>query len=73
MDEDFNNKFENPHNYQNKIKNPQIAHFNKNSFFIYDNYSAKEYLDYIKNKNFLKLNATEVNYILNFINNINKK
>lgn len=73
LDEDLDNKFENPHNYQNKIKNPQITHFNKNSFFIYDNYSAKEYLDSIKNKNLIKLNVTEVNHILNFINNINKK
>lgn len=73
LDENSDYKFEKPRYYQNKIKNPHITHFNKNSFFIYDNYSAKEYLDSVKNKNLIKLNDTEVNFITEFIKNINKR
>ena len=72
-DEDENNKFDFPKSYQNKIKNPKISHFNKYSFFIYDNYETKNYLDSLTNKELIKLNDEEEKFLLDYINNIKRE
>ena len=72
-DEDENNKFDFPKSYQNKIKNPKISHFNKYSFFIYDNYETKNYLDSLTNKELIKLIDEEEKFLLDYINNIKRE
>ena len=71
LDEESMYIFDSPKNYQKKIKNPQINHFNKYSFFVYDNFEAKLYLDSVKNKELIKLNTEEENFLIGYIKIIN--
>ena len=54
----------------NYLKNPSINHFNINSHFVYDLNEVNEFLDKNKNKNSLKVNENELNYLNSLIEKI---
>ena len=67
-----NKKRKKNHNkIDNNIKNPSITHFNINSHFIYSDEDFLEYFHSKQNKNLIKLNKEELNFLIDTINEIN--
>ena len=55
----------------NYIKNPSITHFNIDSHFIYSEEDFMEYYTLNQNRNLIKLNKNELDFLTNKINEIN--
>ena len=53
-----------------RLKNPSITHFNLYSFFIYDNDEYLQFFNTITNKNLVKVNKEELNFLQSKYNEI---
>lgn len=61
----------NKYDILSKIKNPSISHFNINSNFIFSERDFINYFNTIQNKNSVKLNKVELDFLSDKINEIN--
>ena len=54
--------------FKKSIENSSINHFNINSFFIYDIDEIHQFFTKIKDKNLIKVNSQEINFLKMKIN-----
>ena len=52
------------------LKNPNINHFTSDSFFIFDQPDCIKYFNSLKNKNYIKLNLNEFEFLKSISNSI---
>lgn len=55
-------------NLLSSIQNPSISHFNIDSHIIYSEYDFINYFNSLSNKNFVKLNSVEIDYLKEITN-----